>query len=166
MSVNKVILIGRLGKDPELKHTAGGGAVCAFSLATSEQWTDKAGQKQERTEWTNISVWGKMADNSRLLQSSFFEFDESLRSLGLQFHRFDFLKPAPEDLNRDEQTGAPYTFVLGRKNPIFYSQFNDNTWYTSPSKTIFDVSNVGYDLIDANGNVIPGEISKVWGKLV
>lgn len=60
--VNKVILLGRLGKDPELKHTAGGQSVCAFSLATSENWTDKAGTKQERTEWHNCEVWGKLAD--------------------------------------------------------------------------------------------------------
>lgn len=62
MSVNKVIILGRLGQDPELKHTPGGMAVCNFSLATTESWTDKAGQKQERTEWHRIVVWGKLAE--------------------------------------------------------------------------------------------------------
>jgi len=63
MSVNKVILLGRLGQDPELKYTPSGAAVCNFSLATSESWTDKnSGQKQEKTEWHRIVVWGKLAE--------------------------------------------------------------------------------------------------------
>ena len=63
MSVNKVILLGRLGQDPELKYTPSGAAVCNFSLATSETWNDKnSGQKQERTEWHRVVVWGKLAE--------------------------------------------------------------------------------------------------------
>ena len=62
MSVNKVILLGRLGQDPELKYTPSGTAVCNFSIATSESWSDKSGQKQERTEWHRIVVWGKLAE--------------------------------------------------------------------------------------------------------
>lgn len=62
MSVNKVILLGRLGQDPELKYTPGGAAVCNFSVATTESWTDKQGQKQEKTEWHRIVVWGKLAE--------------------------------------------------------------------------------------------------------
>lgn len=62
MSVNKVIVLGRLGQNPELKYTPSGVAVCNFSLATSENWTDKNGQKQERTEWHRVVVWGKLAE--------------------------------------------------------------------------------------------------------
>lgn len=62
MSVNKVILIGRLGQEPELKYTPSGVAVCNFSLATSESWTDKSGEKQEKTEWHKIEVWKKLAE--------------------------------------------------------------------------------------------------------
>lgn len=62
MSVNKVIIIGRLGQDPELKYTPSGAAVCNFSVATTEQWADKNGQKQERTEWHRIVVWGKLGE--------------------------------------------------------------------------------------------------------
>jgi len=58
--VNKVILVGRLGQDPELKYTNSGTSVCRFSIATSENWKDKEGQKQERTEWHRIVVWGKL----------------------------------------------------------------------------------------------------------
>lgn len=62
MSVNKVIIVGRLGQDPELRMTATNQGVCNFSVATSESWTDKMGQKQERTEWHRVVVWGKLAD--------------------------------------------------------------------------------------------------------
>lgn len=62
MSVNKVILIGRLGRDPEVRYTAGGNPVANFSVATDEKWTDKQGQRQERTEWHKIVAWGKLAE--------------------------------------------------------------------------------------------------------
>ncbi|MFP2963693.1 single-stranded DNA-binding protein [Myxococcus sp. 1LA] len=60
--VNKVILIGNLGADPEVRFTPGGQAVANFRIATSESWVDKSGQKQERTEWHRIVVWGKLAE--------------------------------------------------------------------------------------------------------
>lgn len=60
--VNKVILIGNLGADPEVRFTPGGQAVANFRIATSESWTDKNGQKQERVEWHRIVVWGKLAE--------------------------------------------------------------------------------------------------------
>lgn len=61
-SVNKVILIGNLGKDPEIKYMASGNPVCRFSLATNETWKDKAGNAQERTEWHSIVAFGKLAE--------------------------------------------------------------------------------------------------------
>ena len=60
-SVNKVILIGNLGKDPEIRYTQAGEPIANFSLATNEAWTDKSGQKQERTEWHRVEVFGKTA---------------------------------------------------------------------------------------------------------
>lgn len=63
MSVNKVILVGRLGQNPEVRYTPSGAAVANFSIATNESWVDKSGQKQERTEWHRIVVWGKQAEN-------------------------------------------------------------------------------------------------------
>ncbi|HYM62495.1 MAG TPA: single-stranded DNA-binding protein, partial [Thermoanaerobaculia bacterium] len=62
MSINKVILIGRLGKDPEVRSVPSGTTVAKFSLATDERFTDRNGEKQERTEWHNIVAWGKLAD--------------------------------------------------------------------------------------------------------
>ena len=60
--INKVIVVGNLGKDPELRHTPQGQAVANFSVATSETWNDKSGSKQERTEWHRIVVWGKLGE--------------------------------------------------------------------------------------------------------
>ncbi len=60
--VNRVILVGNLGADPELRYTASGTAVAKFRIATSETYTDKAGAKQERTEWHRITAWGKLAE--------------------------------------------------------------------------------------------------------
>ena len=60
--VNKVILIGNLGRDPEVRSTPSGQPVASFTLATSRRWRDKNGQKQEQTEWHNIVVWGKQAE--------------------------------------------------------------------------------------------------------
>ena len=60
--MNKAIILGRLGQDPELKFTPSGAAVCNFSLATSEKWKDKDGQQQERTEWHRVTVWKKQAE--------------------------------------------------------------------------------------------------------
>lgn len=60
--INKVILIGNLGNDPEMRHTPNGAGVCEFRLATNEAWTDKQGQRQERTEWHRVVVWGKKAE--------------------------------------------------------------------------------------------------------
>jgi single-strand DNA-binding protein len=62
-SVNKVILVGNLGRDPELRYTQSGSAVTNFTLATNEKWRDKEGNNQERTEWHRIVVWGRSAEN-------------------------------------------------------------------------------------------------------
>ena len=62
-SVNRVILIGNLGRDPELRYTAGGQPVASFSVATNERWNDREGKTQERTEWHRIVVWGKQGEN-------------------------------------------------------------------------------------------------------
>lgn len=61
-SVNKVILIGRLGKDPEIRSTPNGQTVAKFTIATDERYTDRNGEKQERTEWHNIVAWAKLAE--------------------------------------------------------------------------------------------------------
>jgi single-strand DNA-binding protein len=62
MSVNKVILVGRLGRDPETRFTGGGQAVANFSVATDETYKDRNGERQKRTEWHKIVVWGKQAE--------------------------------------------------------------------------------------------------------
>src|SRR3954468_18744167 len=61
-SVNKVILIGNLGRDPETRYTTGGDAICNLNIATSEQWKDKSGEKQEKTEWHSVVLFGRQAE--------------------------------------------------------------------------------------------------------
>jgi len=62
MSVNKAILIGRLGRDPEVRYTNQGSQVTTFSIATDEAWTDRNGERQKRTEWHRVVTWGKLAE--------------------------------------------------------------------------------------------------------
>ncbi len=62
-SVNKVILVGNLGRDCELRYTPAGAAVNTLNMATTETWTDKGGQKQEKTEWHRVVLWGKSAES-------------------------------------------------------------------------------------------------------
>jgi single-strand DNA-binding protein len=61
-SVNKSIIIGALGRDPEIRYMPNGDAICNISVATSESWKDKNGEKQERTEWHRVSMFGKLAE--------------------------------------------------------------------------------------------------------
>jgi len=61
-NLNKVMLIGRLGQDPEIRYTQSGSAVANATIATNDYWTDKQGGKQERTEWHSLVLWGKLAD--------------------------------------------------------------------------------------------------------
>ena len=63
-SVNKAILIGNLGADPELRNTTGGTPVCELRIATNEKWKDQQGATQERTEWHRVVVWGKQAESA------------------------------------------------------------------------------------------------------
>lgn len=60
--INKVIIMGVLGKDPDLRQTNSGKSVCSFSIATSDTWTDSQGERQERTEWHNCTAWGKTGE--------------------------------------------------------------------------------------------------------
>lgn len=62
--INKVIIIGRLGRDPEIRYTKGGSAVCEISVATSERYKDREGQQQERPEWHRVVAWGAQAENA------------------------------------------------------------------------------------------------------
>ena len=62
-SVNKVILVGNLGRDAELRYTPAGAAIATINMATTEVWNDKSGQRQERTEWHRVSLWGKQAES-------------------------------------------------------------------------------------------------------
>ena len=59
---SKTIIVGHLGRDPELRYTSGGQPVCSFSVATSRSWTDQSGQPQEKTTWFRVTAWGKLGE--------------------------------------------------------------------------------------------------------
>ncbi len=63
-TMNKVMIMGNLGRDPELRTTQGGQSVCDLGVATHDAWTDRSGQRQERTEWHRVVVWGRDAENA------------------------------------------------------------------------------------------------------
>jgi single-strand DNA-binding protein len=82
-SINKVILVGRLGRDPELKYTANGVPFCRFSMATDDSWNDKnSGERQERTEWHNIVAWDRLAEicNQYLTKGKLVYIEGALRT--------------------------------------------------------------------------------------
>jgi single stranded DNA-binding protein len=68
-SVNKVILVGNLGRDAELRYTPAGAAVATINMATTEVWNDKAGQRQEKTEWHRVVLWGKSAERQQAVHN-------------------------------------------------------------------------------------------------
>jgi single-strand DNA-binding protein len=81
-TVNKVVLIGRLGKDPEVKYTSGGTPVCKFSIATEDQWKDGDGNQRKRTEWHSIEAWQRLAEicGEYLHKGSLVYIDGSLKT--------------------------------------------------------------------------------------
>lgn len=121
-SVNKAILIGNLGKDPELRYTPSGAAVCTFSLATTEKWRDKeSNELKEQTNWHNIVLWGRQAETAkeylqkgspvyiegRIQTRSYDDKDGNKRWITeIVGQRMQFLGRRG-DVSRDEQTTPP-----------------------------------------------------------
>jgi len=120
--VNKVIIIGRLGQDPELKQV-GNGNVARLSVATSETWLDKNQQKQEKTEWHRVTVWGKLADicgkylakgkqvyvEGKLQTRSWEDNGVKKYATDIVAHSVQFLGSADSGGQRQEQQGAGFS---------------------------------------------------------
>ena len=124
-SVNKVILVGRLGKDPEIKSTPSGTTVAKFSMATDERFTDRSGEKQERTEWHNIVAWGKLAEicGQYLKKGKLIFLEGSLRTdswedkeSGQKKYRTEIVAKNMQMLDKrgDDEGGAGYSSGGGR----------------------------------------------------
>lgn len=124
-SVNKVILVGRLGKDPEIKSTPSGTTVAKFSMATDERFTDRSGEKQERTEWHNIVAWGKLAEicGQYLKKGKLIFLEGSLRTdswedkeSGQKKYRTEIVAQNMQMLDKrgDDEGGAGYSSGGGR----------------------------------------------------
>ncbi len=119
-SVNKVILVGRLGKDPEIRSIPSGTSVAKFSIATDERYTDRNGEKQERTEWHNITAWGKLAEicGQYLRKGKLVYVEGSIRTdswddkeTGQKRYRTEIVANQMQMLDRkgDENGGGAYT---------------------------------------------------------
>ncbi|MEO8217159.1 MAG: single-stranded DNA-binding protein [Acidobacteriota bacterium] len=127
-SINKVILVGRLGKDPEIKSTPSGSTLARFSLATDEKYTDKSGEKQERTEWHNIVAWNKLAEicGQYLRKGKLVYIEGSIRTdswddkeSGQKKYRTEIIAQTMQMLDRkgsDEDSGAGFSGGQSRPN--------------------------------------------------
>ena len=114
-SVNRVILIGRLGKDPEVRATPSGSNVAKFTIATDERYTDRNGERQERTEWHNIVAWGKLAEicGQYLKKGKLVYIDGSIRTdswddkeSGQKRYRTEIVANTMQMLDRREDGGG------------------------------------------------------------
>jgi single-strand DNA-binding protein len=133
--INKVIIIGRLGNDPEVRYTPSGAAVTKFSVATSEEWKDKnSGEKKERTEWHRITAWGKLGELcgeylakgrqvyvEGRLQTSSYEDKEGVKRYSTEIVASDvqFLSPREAGSGRPSSggSGAPPRDMGGSQGP-------------------------------------------------
>lgn len=136
MSVNKVILVGNVGKDPDVRHLEGGVTVARFPLATNETYTDKSGQKVTQTEWHNVVVWRGQADvaekyvksgkllyvEGKLRTSSYDDKETGAKKYFTEVHctNFRFLGPASGDASQgvDKDQGKPDQKETSTEPPI------------------------------------------------
>jgi single-strand DNA-binding protein len=126
-SVNKAILVGRLGKDPEIRSTPSGATVAKFTIATDERYTDKSGERQERTEWHNIVAWNKLAEicGQYLKKGKLVYIEGSIRTdswddkeTGQKKYRTEIIANTMQMLDRrgDDNSGAQYASSGSRAN--------------------------------------------------
>ena len=126
-SVNKVILVGRLGKDPEIRSTPSGATVAKFTIATDERFTDRSGERQERTEWHNIVAWNKLAEicGQYLKKGKLVYIEGSIRTdswddkeTGQKRYRTEIIANTMQMLDRkgDEGGGSQYASAGSRSS--------------------------------------------------
>jgi len=120
-SINKVILVGYLGSDPEIRYTPSGAAVTNFRMATKEQWATKEGERQERTEWHKIVVWGKLGEicGQYLHKGSMVYIEGRLQTRawddrdGNKRWTTEIIAQGMQMLDRAEKSGQPASFDDG-----------------------------------------------------
>ncbi|MDD2195754.1 MAG: single-stranded DNA-binding protein [Bacteroidales bacterium] len=143
MSVNKVILVGNVGKDPEVRHLEGGITVARFPLATNETYTDKSGQRVTQTEWHNIVVWRGQAEvaekyiksgkllyvEGRLRTNTYDDKETGVKKYFTEIHcsSFRFLGPSTSDgVARDERSDSPTVKDSGKEDDSLMPQPDDD----------------------------------------
>ena len=116
--INKVIVVGNVGKEPEMRFTPNGNAVTSFSVATNESFTDSAGERQKRTEWFNVVTWNKLAENCNqyIVKGSLVYVEGKLQTRkwqdkeGAYHYRTELIASTVRFLSRKEESGeAPET---------------------------------------------------------
>jgi len=132
--INKVILIGNLGADPEVRKTANQQTVTQFSLATSESWINKEGERQEKTEWHRIVVWGKLAETCAKhlakgrqvfiegrLQTRSWETEQGLKRVTTEViaNQVLFLGRSPQNMVKEDTVTATTEEMSYKKEPAF-----------------------------------------------
>lgn len=131
-SINKVILIGNLGKDPELKHTPSGTPVAKLSLATNERYKNKAGEWQDRTEWHNVILWQRLAEiagehlkkgnkvyiEGRLETRSWDDKQSGQKKYMTEVVAVDLIMLGADSVPRQTATGLPHSSAITPSNPV------------------------------------------------
>ena len=147
-SVNKTILVGRLGKDPEVRKTPNGATVCSFSIATSEKYKDKQGNQQEETEWHNIVAWNKTAEclGQYLRKGSLVYLEGKLKTdswedngvkkykTNVIVNNFQFLDSKPQD---NQQQQAPQGFAQQQPQHGFGQPQQQDMGFQAPQQQGF-----------------------------
>ncbi len=132
--INKVILVGRLGKDPEIRSTPGGKTVTKFTIATDEKFTDRSGEKQERTEWHNITAWEKLGEicGQYLKKGKLVYIEGSLRTdswddkeTGQKKYRTEIVARDMKMLDRKGDDGSGGGYAGARKEAAVSAESDD-----------------------------------------
>ncbi len=138
--INKVIIVGRLGQDPEMKAVGQGSTVTRLSVATSESWNDKNGQKQERTEWHRVTVWGKLAElcgkylaKGRMVYVEGKLQTRSWEDNGQKKYATDIVASTVQFLSPNTGAGATTDSSAGMNQSSASNDFNFNDFGPEPS---------------------------------
>ena len=141
MSVNKVILIGRLGKDPEMRHTATNDAIARFSIATGEKYKDKQGNQIDKTEWHNIVIFGKLAEIAEQylkkgslifvegkIQSQKYQDKQGIERVNYEIicHEMKMLGAKDENAHKTQQTLQPPSKQQATQKPVQINDIDDD----------------------------------------
>lgn len=144
MSLNKVMLIGHLGRDPEVRYMPNGDAVCNFSIATSESWKDQSGQRQERAEWHNITMYRRLAEvagqylkkGSQVYIEGKIQSKKYIDKTGADRLAYNIVANEMKMLGNHEKMNEPYSNAPNNNTNAKNSEINEYLAYKTGMKPI------------------------------